>query len=64
MIDMIKSSFEQHLKFLSLSAYGELTSDEENASDNVSFFCISCLQNFKFPSVDSIALICSSRTYA
>jgi len=46
MIDVIKSSFEQYLKFFSFSAFGELASDEENASDDVSFFWTSCLQNF------------------
>jgi len=49
MIDVIKSSFEQYLKFFSLSASGELASDEENASDDVSFFWTSCLQNFLSP---------------
>jgi len=57
------------------SASGELAFDEESASDDVSFFWTSCLQNFlsselllfrtsSFLLVYSIALICSSRTYA
>jgi len=50
MIGVIKSSFEQHLKFVSLSASSELASDEESVSDDVSFFWTSCLQNFKLPS--------------
>jgi len=65
MIGVIKSSFEQHLKSFNLSASGELASNEESAYDDVSFFWTSCFQNtclqkFKLPSVDSIALICSS----
>jgi len=53
------------------SASGELASDEESASDDVSFFWAFCLQNFlsselllfitsSFLLVDSVALICSS----
>jgi len=64
MIGVIKSSFEQHLKFFSLPA------SEESASDDVNFFRTTCLQNLfssdasSFLLVDSIALICYFRTYA
>jgi len=76
MIGVIKSSFAQHLKFFSLSASDDLqmllmtSASQESASDDVSFFRTSCLQNLfssdasSFLLVDSIALICSFRTYA
>jgi len=46
MIDVIKSSVEQLLRSFNLSTSGELASDQESASDDVSFFWTSCLQNF------------------
>jgi len=72
MIGVIKSSFEQHLKFLILSAFGDqllmmrvllMTS----ASSGPLVFRTSFLQNLfssdasSFLFVDSIALICSSK---
>jgi len=75
MIGVIKSSFEQHLKFFSVSTSDDLqmllmtSASEESASDDVSFRT-TCLQNLfysnasSFLLVDSIALICSFKTYA
>jgi len=73
MMGVIQSSFEQHLKFFSLSASDDISfwwpASEESASDDISFRT-TCLQNLfssaasSFLLVDSIALICSFRTYA
>ena len=79
MIDVIQSSFEQHFEVLqSFSSWwsSDASDDvsfwwpasEESASDDVSFRT-TCLQNLfssdvsSFLLVDSIALICSFRTY-